>query len=815
MNRIALVAALCAPLTSASPKGSKWHFGKDPHPGWPEPSVYTPQGPAASWVHTWPNPSSIGSAPITSLPSTATGSAASSTPTLSSNGTVAACASVSELVASFTSASPTATPTVPAQLAYECINSVPFNQSAAVALLDSIRPYMDWQTTIEYLKDPPAEYAAKVQGPYDFWANFDRIYDNAASGSYENEYAFGFDLYRLYQLAHDGHFVFYPDSVTEIFSFGRTTPLVSVSVDGMSIPEVFVYADVLTASFGNASFTPSPLTMIDGENSTEWLLNYAEYGSLQDRDALWNNIFYTLAQVSLGASGTGTGTFSGGGRGRWIYPGPCTTLTFANGTTITIENFARVLVPFDNITTGGDIYQTYFIPEAAELGPAGELATMTASSSSAAATTSAAATSTTSIPAPGYPSPLVRETTNQNSGYYLEGDGYDDVAVLAVASFVGSTSDEIPFQAVNTYTINRAVAENKTKLIIDVSANGGGTILQGYDLFKQLFPQILPYGATRFRAHEAFDLIGQEVSYLSGLVPRSLSTNDTIQNLVSSAWNYRTDADVDYKPFTSWAEKYGPHAFGPEPDNFTSIIRWNLSDVLTPDNSGGIYVSGYLNRSNITTQPFAAENIVIVYDGYCASTCTIFSELMRQQGGVKTIALGGRPNKDTIQAVGGVKGTNDYPYDYIFAGVEVPFEYEYLHSGEYYNTTALGKYNDLAILRSTDSVVNARDGIRQGDATETPLQFRYETADCRIYYTPEMVVDETAVWKSVADTAFNGVSHCVAGNYTAGTGVTKRMARKKHAIRRDLDAAEHYESLTGVWTGMGGVTLGGDAIMHL
>lgn len=57
-------------------------------------------------------------------------------------------------------------------------------------------------------------------------------------------------------------------------------------------------------------------------------------------------------------------------------------------------------------------------------------------------------------------------------------------------------------------------------------------------------------------------------------------------------------------------------------------------------------------------QPFEAENIVVVYDGYCASTCTIFSEFMRQQAGVKTVALGGRPTKDIIQAVGGVKGTN-------------------------------------------------------------------------------------------------------------------------------------------------------------
>jgi hypothetical protein len=85
----------------------------------------------------------------------------------------------------------------------------------------------------------------------------------------------------------------------------------------------------------------------------------------------------------------------------------------------------------------------------------------------------------------------------------------------------------------------------------------------------------------------------------------------------------------------------------------SAIARWNLSDVLTPLNSGGIYVSGYLKRANITVQPFPAEDIIIIYDGYCASTCTIFSELMRQQAGVRTIALGGRPNKDPMQAVGG------------------------------------------------------------------------------------------------------------------------------------------------------------------
>ena len=368
---------------------------------------------------------------------------------------------------------------------------------------------------------------------------------------------------------------------------------------------------------------------------------------------------------------------------------------------------------------------------------------------------------------------IVLDAYMEQSGYFLEGEGYDDVAVLSVPSFVSALEDEIPFQIVNTYLINRAVAEGKKKLIIDVSANGGGTILQGYDLFKQLFPQILPYGATRFRAHEAFNLIGKEVSWYTGQFPRSLRLNSTAEGLASSAWNYRTDADINYEPFKSWPQKYGPHEYGPGPDNFTSIIRWNLSDVLTPDNSGGIYVSGYLKRDNITEQPFAAQDIVIVYDGYCASTCTIFSELMRQQGGVKTIALGGRPNKDIIQAVGGVKGTNDFPCkqlsntmrysqtnnivdDYILYGVELPFRIQHYHSDAYYNNTALGEYSDLPLWRATNYVVNSRDGIRKGDENETPLQFVYEEADCRIYYTPEMAVDQTAAWKTVADTAFNG-----------------------------------------------------------
>ena len=346
------------------------------------------------------------------------------------------------------------------------------------------------------------------------------MYSKAQAGSYAGEYDFGFDLYLSMQRVHDGHFTYWPDSVTGVFSFGRSTPLVSVSLDGTSIPEVYAYADVLATIAHNASFTPSPLSMINGQDSTEWLLDFSKTSFSQDQDALWNSLFWINAQVSLGQySGTNHGTFVGGGEGGWIYPGPNTRLSFANGTTITTQNYASVYANFGGIRNGADLRKR-LTPGHRHEEPAISLAASSVAAASYSAShpasysssfpassssypvsiSSGPAAARTSMPAPGYPSPIVRAKDNQNSGYYLEGEGYDDVAVLSVPSFFDF--DELEFQKVNTYFIDQAVKAGKTKLIIDVSANGGGIILQGYDLFKQLFPSILPDGYNRFRAHE-------------------------------------------------------------------------------------------------------------------------------------------------------------------------------------------------------------------------------------------------------------------------------------------------------------------------
>ena len=62
-------------------------------------------------------------------------------------------------------------------------------------------------------------------------------------------------------------------------------PFVSVSSDGSSLPQPYVYADILLAT-GDNRFVPSALTVIDEQDATAYLENWAQYGRLQDPDAL-------------------------------------------------------------------------------------------------------------------------------------------------------------------------------------------------------------------------------------------------------------------------------------------------------------------------------------------------------------------------------------------------------------------------------------------------------------------------------------------------------------------------------------------------
>lgn len=437
-----------------------------------------------------------------------------------------------------------------------------------------------------------------------------------------------------------------------------------------------------------------------------------------------------------------------------------TTFTYANGTKLTTDNVAYVKGNFGGVTDGPSFYTKFCSGSASD---------------STATTTQVAA-----IAGPtGYPAPIITTNDSIVSGYYLSGEGFNDVAVISLLAF--ESESPVEFQQVAQDFFAEAKAAGKTKLVVDLSANGGGYILQGYDLFRQLFPDIIQEDYTRVRENAQLLAIAK---IFSDSTPEDYDPNTASDEIITSYevfMNYRYDYNITEQPFTSFEEKFAPHVYAG--DDYTNIIRWNFNDPLTTSNSTygfGTDITGYGSRTNFT-QPFAAEDIILLYDGYCASTCTIFSEFMRLQGGVKSIAMGGRPNKNPIQGIGGVKGAQSYGYgDILF--------YAQLAANQTNDTellATLGVLTELPIDRSSNTGINLRDNILPDNLNDgLPAQFVVENADCRLFWTLPMINDITMLWKSAATAAWGG------GKCIAGDGLGPREKKRENVARRSLEEVQ-------------------------
>ncbi|KUI70316.1 hypothetical protein VM1G_06278 [Cytospora mali] len=667
------------------------------------------------------------------------------TPTSTTANKTEPCAIASAAYASQIVASPSAKPTIAASIAHSCLLSVPLGKEAAIELVDSIEPYLEWQSDAAYKADPPADYFYPA---YDMFANLAAIRENIENDVYSGEYEFQADLYKtVFGAGHDGHFVFYPDLLTRVFDWNRPLSLVSISNDQSSLPEIKVYEDVISAPS-----TASVVTLINGIDAATYVgdtIYEASYN--QDADSAYNTMFY---QLSSEAAGYGTGYFQGNGRIRYIYQGDTTNVTFANGTVITLENYSHIKVPLTNITDGASMYKLFCNPNGYE-------ATST--------TTSTPATASPTIV--GYPNPVIITNDSIVAGFYLEGEEYKDVAVIVLLAFESESPAE--FQATCMSFFADAVAAGKTKLVIDVQGNGGGYILQGYDFFRQLFPNILQDGFSRWKDSDALVTISQVVSdKVAGLDPYT-SDNEDLIGFYESWFNYRYDLNISNEHFLTFEDKFGPVVY--QNTKYTDIMRWDLTDNLTTTNDTfgmGIEIAGYGTLGNLS-QPFKAENIILLYDGVCASTCTLASEMLRIQGGVKSVAMGGRPQHGPIQGVGGVKGAQVLEWDSVYSYVQWALENGTdLITDE--QEADLSRYNSLAVNRSSAAALNSRDQILRDNVNDgLPAQYVVEEADCRLYWTEPMIKDITAVWKAVADSAWNGAT-CAYGGILNKTTRTRK-----------------------------------------
>ncbi|CCU83217.1 peptidase S41 family protein [Blumeria hordei DH14] len=664
-------------------------------------------------------------APTETTPTLVTPAQITSPPAVAEVSFVEPCALVSSSSATQIATAPDAWPTVPAQLAHECLNSVPLNKTAAIQLVDAIAPYLEWQSDLAWKKDPPADYDCPA---HDVIAALDQVRKNLVVNKYANEYVFQIDLYRVFLLGCDGHLVVFPDALFKGFVFRRERSLVSISEDERSLPVIKLYEDVY-----NSPEVASVVSQINGVDASAYVFNFSmnapEY---QAADSIYNSMFFNKASY---AASSMKGYFSGGGRMEHIYPGPNTTFTFANGSSLVTQNKAIVMGNFENVTNGQQFYSAF--------------CSVSSDYEEAVLEKEEYGSLTYPLIDSEYPLPVIKTNDSILTGYYLDGHGYEEVAVLSVLSFQPESLSE--FQEVAQQFLVNAKQDGKSKIIIDLSSNEGGYTLLCYDLFRQFFPTIEQEGNARWRASKAFIAIAEIFSAGSDDFDPATATDTEIRRYLS--WfSYHNDINVDNEPFKSFEEKYGPYTV--KDDNFTNFVRWQLNNDLETSNDTyglGIGITGYGSRKNFT-QHFDANNIIMLYDGYCGSACHIFSGFMRMQAGVKSIAMGGRPKAGLIQGIGGVKGALVFSLKTI---------YDYAQSALPDATAAqadiLKKLTSLPLQRTLGGYLNVRDYIYSDHLDDgLPAQYIREESDCRLFYTVKMITDIKALWIAAANAAFNG-----------------------------------------------------------
>lgn len=625
---------------------------------------------------------------------------------------------------------------------------------------------VQFQSTLSYLKDPPQGWPnAKV----DILAGLDDIASRVSNNGFNNEYDFEDAIASLFIKGHDGHLNFNGMAWAGAFRWRRSSQiaLISASRDGSSTPQIWALGDFNKT---DTSFQPSAVTRINGADAREFLEGEAGMTAYHDPDTRFNAMFFMQPAENFGYFTNPR-----------FFPGISTEIAFENGTSRNYTNSAIVLEPkaWSYISDPDSFYETYIEPSTSS-------ARIKKRDPNALPHNlenprdhefqSAFTIQHGSVPA-SYPRPFVAHSAPlvPLAGYFIN-TAQGQIGVLVVQTF--NTDEDVgarEFQRVIQRYIAEAQARGVAKHIIDVRTNGGGKVLSGYDMYLQFFPSQEPQAQSRYRGHRASELFGSSISTFT--VPTTSNAE-----LYTSPFSNDAFLSSNLTKFADWNAMYPPARF--HNDTFTALLKYNLSDPLTTSNARlavGIVPTGYGNRANFTKDPFRAEDIIILSDGICASTCSIFLELMVQQSGVKTLAVGGRQQSGPMVPVGGTKGTLVISYTYLEALSE------YIVSNFASSTAQAREWADFIPspfgIGVQDASVNFQDNIRKGlEADGIPTQFLNDTASCRIWYEPQMYLNVTRLWEKTAAVAFGGSKGamnegaCVAGSVSSREQQTGRGA---------------------------------------
>ncbi|KAJ9602375.1 hypothetical protein H2200_013230 [Cladophialophora chaetospira] len=647
-------------------------------------------------------------------------------------------------------------PIVDAELAYECLSSVPIRQEDALALVASVAGYLEFQSSLDYIASPPPGW---LFPPIDILDTLDQVRRKIENDEYSSEYDFQIDLHTITILGKDGHLAT-RGPLLDALGFQRpTSTLISLSEDGVQAPSVYLMEDrynhgddnLPELRSGNAF---SAITKINGFDVQEFLQLESLTFELQDPDALYNFMLFPSDYYDMFTAPR-------------FYPGPYTNLTFADGSITPLKNTAILNGNFTGIVNGEGMYERF----RGALGPG--------DNSGASAHVERNGKRQTNAPA------SASDDAGVLTGYWDDGLAAE-LLVIAISDFAPSHDFSlwVNFQDTLREILASAKENKKTQLILDVRRNGGGSVSLCMDTMVQLFPDKAPNRKSNMRASGAqkalVEYISEETRKAEDLHPDTNLDKEEIEaDYGNGPWAYQGVMSPQAKNFEDVGHFYGPHRVGP--GLFTSFFQENYTNNEY----------SRINREmiNITQadpgaeRPFNPENMVILTDGYCGSACTILVEYLKNEFRVMSIVVGGRPQTGPMQTIGGVRGSRLFNSDVLSYFV-----------GGYKNQTKahpesadphFDDWSDEALIRLGEGLrINGYNAFRMGDPYNTPLHFAYEAADCRIWYTPEMIADNRVLWNRVAELAFsNRMGNVISSKYCV-EGSTKHPTSISGGVKK-------------------------------
>ena len=148
---------------------------------------------------------------------------------------------------------------------------------------------------------------------------------------------------------------------------------------------------------------------------------------------------------------------------------------------------------------------------------------------------------------------------------------------------------------------------------------------------------------------------------------------------------------------------------------------------------------------------------------------------MHHIAGVKSVVVGGLPQPGPAQTVGGSRGAQLYTDYGISANIDLAYDVNL--------TTADFLPEDRDYLNFTVDQVsfNLRDQVRQNE--NFPLQFAYDAADCRIFWTMTSLNNFTDLWSRAAAATWDDPDLCVADSTGYASVITNTNGPDSASIK--------------------------------